>query len=171
MRLKEGVFVSSYRFRQATAADLSLLIEWQSQAHVRAWWDGPEPATTQEFEDTRVSRWIVTYRGQPFAYMQDYTVHGWPDHHFGYLPNGARGIDQFIGVADMLGCGHGPTFIKQRLGVMFAAGVPVVATDPHPDNHVAIRAYHKAGFHASGPAQDTPWGKVLPMTTKAPTPC
>ena len=96
-----------YTFRKATMADLGLLRAWQSRPHVRAWWGETEPGDTMDFEDTRVARWIVGSGGRPFAYMQDYTVRGWEDHHFFDLPKGSRGIDQFIGDPDMTGKGHG----------------------------------------------------------------
>lgn len=152
-----------YTFRKATAADLDLLQDWQHRPHVREWWESVEPGTARDFEDKRVARWIVGLAGRPFAYMQDYTVHGWEDHPFFDLPEGSRGIDQFIGERDMIGKGHGPAFIAQRLKKLFDQGVPVVATDPHPDNARAIAAYKKAGFKELRPSEDTPWGLILPM--------
>jgi len=110
-----------------------------------------------------VARWIVSYDARPFGFMQDYSVHGWENHHFAHLPKGARGIDQFIGDPDMIGVGHGPAFIRTRLQALFDAGAPVIATDPHPDNAQAIAAYKKLGFEPSGPAQETRWGLILPM--------
>lgn len=154
---------SSYSFTRVTQAELPVLREWQAQPHVREWWDGPEPGSGKELDDTRVARWVVSYAGRPFAYMQDYTVHGWDDHHFFDLPKGSRGIDQFIGEADMLGQGHGPAFIAARVKALFDAGAPVVATDPDPVNTRAIAAYRKAGFAPFGAPQDTRWGRILPM--------
>ncbi|WP_170440552.1 GNAT family N-acetyltransferase [Ruegeria sp. HKCCD8929] len=152
-----------FTFRSATVADLELLLDWQSRPHVREWWDSTEPSETKDFDDTRVARWIVGFFDQPFAYMQDYTVHGWDDHHFFDLPNGSRGIDQFIGEFDMAGKGYGPNFITQRVKKLFEEGAPVIATDPHPENVHAIAAYRKAGFKELRPAEETPWGLVLPM--------
>ena len=94
-------------------ADLDLLNAWQSQPHVSEWWDAEEPYDAEELGDCRVSRWIVDFDQSPFAYMQDYTVHGWEEHHFAHLPSGARGIDQFIGEPDMIGIGHGSAFIAE----------------------------------------------------------
>ncbi|MHA7772835.1 GNAT family N-acetyltransferase [Roseibium sp. M-1] len=154
-----------YSFRPVSPADFGLLAEWRSRPHVRDWWDTAEPFNEQKLEDLRVKRWIVSIAGIPFAYMQDYTVHGWKDHHFSGLPKGSRGIDQFIGEPHMTGKGHGPAFISARLQALFDEGVPVVATDPHPDNVRAIAAYKKSGFRAFGAPQETPWGVVLPMKT------
>ncbi len=152
-----------YVFRKVTWADLSLLLEWQSKPHVREWWDAIEPGNKKDLADPRVARWIVSVAERPFGYMQDYTVHGWKNHHFFELPQGSRGIDQFIGEPDMIGKGHGPAFIAERLQALFNAGAPVIATDPNPDNMRAISAYKKSGFRESGPPLETPWGRILPM--------
>ncbi len=153
----------NYSFRKATTADLTLLLRWQSRPHVREWWDSVEPSSEKELEDPRVARWIVSIAGRPLGYMQDYTVHGWENHHFFELPQGSRGIDQFIGEPDMIGKGHGPAFIAERMRVLFKEGAPIVATDPDPDNARAIAAYKKAGFEEAGLPRETPWGRILPM--------
>ncbi|SIO13354.1 aminoglycoside 6'-N-acetyltransferase [Parasphingorhabdus marina DSM 22363] len=155
-----------YEFGKATTADLELLLEWQAPPHVSEWWDTVEPADARDLNDPRVDCRIVSLAGRPFAYMQDYRVHGWDNHHFLALPEGTRGIDQFIGEPDLLAKGHGSGFIAQRLKALFEDGAPVVATDPHPDNSRAIAAYRKAGFSESGPPQDTPWGWILPMEVR-----
>ena len=155
-----------YKFRRVTMNDLRLLMEWQAQPHVREWWDSDEPYGEDELGDSRVSRWIVSLDGRPFAFMQDYTVHGWDDHHFAGLPEGSRGIDQYIGDPDMTGAGHGPAFIGARMQVLFDEGAPLIATDPHPENKRAISAYRKLGFEPAGPAQETRWGLILPMLAR-----
>lgn len=152
-----------YHFRKAAVEDLALLADWQANPHVRAWWDQGRPYNAQDLSDPRVARWIVETGGAPFAFMQDYTVHGWADHHFAGLPKGARGIDQFIGPAEMVGVGYGSAMIAARMRAVFAQGAPVIATDPHPDNARAIAVYSKLGFAPSGPPQDTQWGLILPM--------
>lgn len=152
-----------YDFRKATMDDLDLLMEWQSRPHVREWWDADEPYSKEELGDPRVARWIVSANNRPFAFIQDYTVHGWNDHHFARLPTGSRGIDQYIGDPEMTGLGHGSSLIAAKLQTLFDAGVPVVATDPHPDNKRAIAVYRKLGFMAFGPPQKTAWGLILPM--------
>ena len=157
-----------YRFKRVTPADLELLLNWQARPHLQPWWDGLEPADAEDLKDDRVARWIVSYNGNPFAYMQDYTVHGWEGHHFAHLPKGSRGIDQYISEADMLGKGHGSAFIGERVEQLFEDGAPVVAVDPHPDNAPAIAAYEKAGFDVFGPPADTPWGQILPMKKERP---
>lgn len=154
-----------YEFRPATMRDLDLLRGWQAAPHVNLWWGNEEPFDATELADQRVCRLIVSLEDRPFAYIQDYAVHGWEQHHFGCLPKGSRGIDQYIGEADMIGLGHGPEFIRRRMTELFTAGAPIVATDPHPDNARAIAAYRKLGFRDLGPAEQTEWGIVVPMAT------
>lgn len=160
--------LAEYVFRAAAMSDLPLLRTWQSFPHVREWWNNNEPFNEEKLRDTRVSRWIVELSGKPFAYMQDYSVHGWEDHPFGHLPAGSRGIDQYIGDPEMIGCGHGIAFIRQRMHELFAAGAPVIAVDPHPANARAIAVYSKLGFRIAGVERETPWGSILPMQAQPP---
>ncbi len=146
--------------------DLDLLKAWQALPHVRAWWDTDEPYDAAELNDPRVARWVVSIDQRRFAFMQDYSVHGWDDHHFADLPMGARGIDQYIGDPDMIGAGHGTAFIGARMHMLFDAGTPVIATDPHPDNARAISVYRKLGFVPVGSPRETQWGLILPMVAK-----
>lgn len=155
-----------YRFQKATLADLALLKAWRAQPHVREWWGEDEADVDVDLGDPRVLRCVVITGGQPFAFMQDYTVHGWPDHHFADLPEGSRGIDQYIGEPEMVGRGHGTAFLRQRVQKLFMDGAPVVATDPHPRNERAIAVYKKLGFAPTGPARETRWGLILPMIAK-----
>lgn len=150
-------------------SDLPLLRKWQSFPHVREWWNDNEPFNAEKLTDMRVSRWIVERDGKPFAYMQDYSVHGWEDHHFGYLSTGSRGLDQYIGDPAMVGGGHGTAFIRQRMNELFAAGAPALAVDPHPANGRAIAVYKKLGFEIVGVEQQTPWGSIVPMVAKHPS--
>jgi aminoglycoside 6'-N-acetyltransferase len=163
VRRAAGSGALAYDFRAVTDADLALLDGWHHQPHVREWWGAPEPFPPEDLSDPRLALMIVGLRGTEFAFMQDYDVHGWEGHHFAYLPPGARGIDQFIGVPELLGQGHGPAFIRQRVTELFAAGAPAIGTDPHPGNLRAIKAYAKAGFQVVGPEEETEWGRVIRM--------
>ncbi len=158
--------IDSYGFRKATLDDLALLKGWQSNPHVLEWWDADAPYDETDLADPRVTRWIVSSSERPFAFMQDYTVHGWQNHHFAGLPKGSRGIDQYIGEPEMVGLGHGSAFIAMRMQVLFDDGAPVIATDPHPDNERAIAVYRKLGFEPLGPTQKTRWGLILPMAAR-----
>jgi aminoglycoside 6'-N-acetyltransferase len=153
----------TYDFSPATMDDVDLLQKWQARPHVQEWWASNDSYYQEELSDPRVLRWIVSMDERPFAFMQDYTVHGWEDHHFANLPAASRGIDQYISELDMIGVGHGSAFIGARLQTLFDQGAPVVATDPHPDNKRAIAVYKKLGFEPFGPPQETHWGLILPM--------
>lgn len=157
-----------YTFTSVTPADFPLLAKWQRTQHVAEWWDDEGPPTAKELKDPRVTRHIVTHQNKPFAYMQDYSPHDWPDHHFAHLPIGSRGIDQYIGDPAMLGRGHGTAFIRSRIAQLFANGAPAIGTDPHPDNQRAIATYQKVGFTLKGSPKQTEWGLILPMTITEP---
>lgn len=165
------IAANSYSFRTVTLDDLDLLKSWQSTPHVREWWESDELYREADLADSRVARWIVSFAERPFAFMQDYTVHGWENHHFADLPKGSRGIDQYIGDPDLVGKGHGSAFIKSRMQVLFDEGAPVIATDPHPDNQRAMAVYSKLGFEPSGPPLSTEWGLILPMLAKRQAGC
>jgi aminoglycoside 6'-N-acetyltransferase len=157
-----------YRFTPVTMADLPLLEGWRQLPHVIQWWDDEPLFEAEDLANPRVVMWRVDVQGQPFAYLQDYAIHGWPDHHFAHLPAGARGLDQFIGPPAMLGCGHGQALIAQRAAALFAVGVPELSVDPHPANARAIHVYARIGFQISGPPAGSPWGEYLPMVLQPP---
>lgn len=153
-----------YRFRAVTEADLPLISEWRARPFVKAWWGEPEAEDEREkLGDPRIAMWIVERDGRPFAFAQDYDVHGWPNHPFAHLPAGSRGIDQFIGEADMLDRGHGSAFVRVHVERLFAEGAPAVGTDPHPENLRARRAYEKAGFRIASAPVETLWGRAVLM--------
>lgn len=157
-----------YHFRPAALGDLALLTAWQQHPHVARWWDDAPLFDADDLADPRVSLWVVALHGTPFAYMQDYSVHGWGAHPFAHLPSGSRGIDQFIGDPALLYQGHGRAFIAAHMRRLFAAGASVIATDPHPENDVAICVYQHLGFRIAGPPQDSEWGQMLPMLATVP---
>jgi aminoglycoside 6'-N-acetyltransferase len=95
----------SYRFRRMRGDDLPMAHCWLETPDVRRWWsdpDGEVPIDVEDLDDPHIRMWIVSHAGRAFAYLQDYDPHDWPMHHFGDLPPGSRGIDQFIGEPDML---------------------------------------------------------------------
>lgn len=157
-------FMTTYHFRAVTEADLLLLSRWRGAPHVIEWWGDPDGEDEREkLADPRIAMWIIEFAGRPFAFAQDYDVHGWTPHPFSHLPPGSRGIDQFIGEVDMLNQGHGSAFIRMHVERLLAAGAPAVGTDPNPDNARARRACEKAGFREiSGPVE-TRWGRAVLM--------
>jgi aminoglycoside 6'-N-acetyltransferase len=154
----------AYHFRKVSTADLPLLARWRATAHVIQWWGEPGvEREAEKLEDPRIAMWIVEHEGVPFAFAQDYDVHGWDPHPFSHLPPGSRGIDQYIGESDMIGLGHGSAFIRQHVQRLFGQGVPSVGTDPHPENLRAQSAYKKAGFTLVGGPVRTRWGDAVLM--------
>jgi aminoglycoside 6'-N-acetyltransferase len=126
-----------------------MLRAWLATPEVVRWWGDPAEQYAlleEDFGNPLMVMRIVAFDTQPFAYVQDYDVHTWPQAHFAHLPEGARGIDAFIGVPDMIGRGHGAAFLRERATELIAAGAPVVAIDPDASNLRARRAYAKAGF-------------------------
>ena len=161
----------AYAFRPMTAADLDMASRWLKTPDVMRWWGDPDEQLALlegDLADDRMSMWIVSYRERPFAYIQNYEPCGWGSHPFGDLPPGARGIDQFIGEPDMLNRGHGSAFIRAHIEDLFAAGAPVVGTDPDPSNDRAVRAYRNAGFEPVREALDGESERVLLMLCWAP---
>ena len=145
-----------YAFKRLTADDLALVRDWLGRPHVAEWWpDGSDEIARViaecDGEESGTIPYLVHLHDRPFAYLQCTRE-----------PSGVRGIDQFIGEADLLNRGHGSAFIRQFCDALFAWSVPAVTTDPDPVNGRAVRACEKAGFRPIGP-MDTPWGHVLPM--------
>jgi aminoglycoside 6'-N-acetyltransferase len=158
-----------YRFQPMTAHDLTLVRRWLKTTHVREWWtDAPEELTlaSDDPDDPVKEQYIVVIDDRPFAYLQCYDHSTCADNGLGPHPAGTRGIDQFIGEADLVGCGHGSAFIRAFSDRLLAAGTPRVITDPNPANARAIRAYEKAGFHKQHEV-DTPDGRALLMVRNA----
>jgi len=139
----------TYTFAPVTAEDLPLLERWLQSPDVVRWWGDPAEQAAllrEDLDNPGMTMLIVALDGWPFAYAQHYDVHTWPQPHFAHLPPGARSIDSFIGVPDMIGQGHGSAFLRLLARQLLAEGAPVVAIDPDIGNGRARRAYYKAGF-------------------------
>jgi aminoglycoside 6'-N-acetyltransferase len=157
-----------YEFRAMTADDLPLVKRWLAMPHVAEWWGEPEDQfglVTGDLTELAMDQYMVMTDNRPFAYLQCYDLAAW-NSGFGPQPQGARGIDQFIGELDMIGRGHGSAFIRNFADGLLAAGTPRILTDPSPQNLRAVRAYEKAGFHRDRMV-DTPDGPALLMVRDA----
>ena len=109
-----------------------------------------------------MAQYVVAVGGRAFAYIQCYDLNTW-NAALACSPRGSRGLDQFIGEADMLGRGHGSAFVRAFAERLLVDGTPRVVTDPDPGNVArAIQAYENAGFRRDR-LVDTPDGKVLLM--------
>ena len=156
-----------YDIRPLSRADLDLVNGWITRPHVATWWvdaqGPPELIHEDDFDEPDFRMWLVHLNERPFAYIQDYDPHLYEGHHFFDRKAPARGIDQFIGEADLINQGHGSAFIRQHRDFLIQEGAVIIVTDPDPDNHRAIRAYEKAGFQSYGHGDHPEYGKCLLM--------
>ncbi len=151
-------------FRPMSTSDLPLIRQWLETPEVARWWgraDEQYALVSGDLGHPDMDQFIVVLGEQPFAYIQCYPLSTW-NQGFGSQPSATRGIDQFIGEPDMIGCGHGSGFIRQFVDALLGRGIPRVVTDPDPDNIRAVRAYARAGFRSER-LVDTPDGRALLM--------
>ena len=156
--------IAGYNIHPATKRDLPTISSWRCRPHVTRWWGDAslEPEWIKLLEP-RIAMWIVEADARPFAFIQDYDVHGWSPHHFDPLPPGSRGLDAYIGEPEMLFGGHGSRFLRQHSDHLLSQGSPALGIDPHPDNTPAPRAFQKAGFSVPGGPVQTRWSYALLM--------
>jgi aminoglycoside 6'-N-acetyltransferase len=151
----------AYVFRPMTSGDLAMVRRWLETPEVVRWWGQPDEQyqlVSGDLDHPDMDQVIIGLDGHPFGYIQCYALSTW-NTGLGAHPPKTRGIDQFIGISDMIGRGHGSGFIRKFVDDLLKSGTPRVVTDPDPDNGRAIRAYTKAGFQserivdtADGPA-------------------
>jgi aminoglycoside 6'-N-acetyltransferase len=156
----------AYTFRPASPKDMPRLRAWLQAPEVMHWWGDPAEQLKllkEDLNEPRMVVQIVSFDGRPFAYVQDYAVHDWPQPHFERLPVGSRAIDAFVGESDMIGRGHGPAFLRLVAERLKTEGAPVVVIDPDVDNVRARRAYEKAGFRGDA-IVETGEGPAILMT-------
>lgn len=142
-----------------------MVMGWIKIPRNAAWFDDPnyDEELHDHLSDDRIDQWIVMLDNAPLAYLQDYRIHGWEDHPLGFLPPGSRGMDTCIGSEGDMARGLGPAYLRLNAERLFAAGVPALGIDPHPDNLAAIRAYQKVGF--AGTKEITSrWGPMRLMS-------
>jgi aminoglycoside 6'-N-acetyltransferase len=157
--------MAAYTFRVVERADLPMLRAWLETPAVRDWWRAPDDeiaGMAEDIEDPRMAQRIVSFEDRPFAYVQAYEAHAWPQPHLAGLEHGTQVIDTFIGVPDMLGGGHGGGYLRAYAEQLLAEGAPGVAIDPDNANHRARRAYARAGFVEVGEV-DTGSGPAVLM--------
>jgi aminoglycoside 6'-N-acetyltransferase len=151
-----------YHFRTMSEQDLPLVARWLKTPDVARWWGDPlEQLTlvTNDLGDPQMRQWIVSLEEFPFAYVQAYPAHAWPQSHLMHMPFGAEAIDVCIGEPALLNGGHGSALLRQFAQMLLQEGATAVVIDPEPDNLRARKAYEHAGFSgtqiaetADGPA-------------------
>jgi aminoglycoside 6'-N-acetyltransferase len=158
----------AYAFRDMTANDLPTIGRWLTEPHVREWWGDPAEQyalVSGDLDEPAMDQYIVSTNGRDIGYVQCYDLTAW-NSGFGEQPKGTRGIDLFIGEADMIEQGHGSALIRTFVDERLRNGAPRIVTDPDPTNTRALRAYEKAGFARVGMV-DTPDGPALLMVRNA----
>src|SRR5260370_40424401 len=102
-----------YRFRPRSAGDLPLVRNWLDVPHVAEWWHDPETFefVSSDLAHPDMAQFVVTADDRPLGYLQCYKMRDWHAG-FGPQPAGTRGVDQFIGEPEMVGCGHGSAFVR-----------------------------------------------------------
>jgi aminoglycoside 6'-N-acetyltransferase len=160
--------MARYAFREMTADDLPMIKRWLAEPHVREWWGDPVEQyalVCGDLDEPAMDQYIVSSDGRDFGYLQCYDPTAW-NSGFGEQPKGTRGIDLFIGEADMIAHGHGSAMIRAFVDERLQRGAPRVVTDPDPNNLRAVSAYENAGFTRVGMV-DTPDGPSLLMVRGA----
>jgi aminoglycoside 6'-N-acetyltransferase len=153
-----------YAFHPMSPGDLPLIRRWLESPEVVRWWGKPDEQyelVSGDLDHPDMDQFIVALSDHRFGYIQSYALGTW-NQGLGSHPSGTRGIDQFIGVSDMVGCGHGSGLIRQFSDRLLASGIPRIVTDPDPENGRAVRAYIKAGFQGDR-VVETPDGPALLM--------
>jgi aminoglycoside 6'-N-acetyltransferase len=158
-----------YSYRHMSAVDLPMIRRWLETSEVAQWWGDPNEQFALVSEDLAhpaMDQFVVALDDRAFAYLQCCDPMAWPENGFGEQPNGARGIDQFIGEPDMIGHGHGSAMIRGFVDNLLNRGTPRVLTDPDPENIRAVSAYDKAEFQKTR-LVDIPDGRALLMVGNA----
>ena len=160
-----------YTFRRFNTEDLGLVAGWLRTPEVSKWYPDADyiEDIEEQIEDNRVCQKLVSFNDTPIAYLQDYDIHGWSDHHLSFLPKGSRGLDTFIGNSNMIGLGHGTRYLELYLISLFEKGIPALGIDPNIKNQRAIRVYQKIGFQGSDEIR-TKWGHLRILSCRPDTP-
>ena len=160
--------MAQYVFRNMTADDLPMIKRWLAEPHVSQWWGDPSEQyalVSGDLDEPAMDQYIVSSGGRDFGYLQCYDLTAW-NSGFGEQPKGTRGIDLFIGEADMIEQRHGSALIRAFVEERLKGGAPRIVTDPDPKNRRALRVYEKAGFTRDRMV-DTPDGPALLMVRDA----
>jgi aminoglycoside 6'-N-acetyltransferase len=126
--------MTAYAFRPMSVTDLPTIQRWLETPHVAQWWHDPSEQfelVSGDLDHPDMAQFIVTADAREFAYLQCYNISAW-DGGFGQQPEGTRGLDQFIGEADMIGRGHGSALIRAFADQLLASGTPRSSSIPIP---------------------------------------
>jgi RimJ/RimL family protein N-acetyltransferase len=158
---REPIAEAKFTFRPLARADFPMMFRWRINPVVAQRWD-PAPATIDELEPEfgpmidgaePVNGVIVEYASTPIGFIQWYRLRDHPDYSgIDLAPEGAAGIDLFIGEDDYRYRGYGAPMLRAFLReVLFAhPDITACAIDPLVENTSAIAAYRRTGFREAG---------------------
>lgn len=151
--------------------DYALMVRWRNEPHVARWWendDDPTPTTLERIverygprtdDDADTTSCLIELEGRPIGYVQFYPWGAYEDvvRDMGFeILDGTFGIDIFIGEPDVVGLGYGSRIVDLLSRYLFAErAASRIAIVTALDNHVAQRAYERAGFRKVGEVLDT----------------
>ncbi|MEL7342042.1 MAG: GNAT family N-acetyltransferase [Bacteroidota bacterium] len=134
--------------RPASPNDLSLLLHWEEQPHVKA--AGVED-WGWETELYRNPVWreqlIAELDGRPIGYVEIYDPAREDSHYWGDVADNLMALDIWIGAVADIGKGYGTRMMEIALGKCFAPPeVSAVIIDPLQSNTRAHKFYESLGF-------------------------
>lgn len=142
--------------------DYERIVAWRNQPHVREWWDPDDPPLTLEaaIEELRAetqpsnptTACIVEVSGAPAGYLQFYPWDGEKAYleEVGIkLPDGAWGLDIFIGEVALIDQGIGSRTVRLLSDQLFSNhAATAVALMTEAENSRAQAAYARAGMRS-----------------------
>ena len=138
------------KFEELDESAYPLVEKWLRQPHVKRWWDDgdvtPEKVRTDYGPEPGIARYVLSIRPYRTTALR---AAGFFQHY--EMPDGAIGIDLFIGEPDLVNKGLGTEAVKSFSAMIFRRFRPAsIFVDPHPENKAAVRCYEKAGFTIEG---------------------
>ncbi len=141
-------------------ADMSALVRWLNEPHVKEWWDPDEPPVTLDaarkeygkltYPSSSTVACILTLAQRPVGYLQFYQWASYESEtrEVDLRPEpGWYGMDILIGGPDLIGRGIGSRAVDLLCTYLFTRyGATAVALLTEVGNVRAQRAYEKAGF-------------------------
>ncbi|HVF09919.1 MAG TPA: GNAT family N-acetyltransferase [Abditibacteriaceae bacterium] len=144
-------------FRKLKEDDVPLLHRWLNTRHVQQWYTKAD-VSLDEVRTKYLPRirgeapthaYLILLLNKPVGYIQTYRIRDYPEYSRALqVDEDAASLDLFIGEADHLHRGLGSIIIREFLQqiVWETTGASCCWIGPQVGNHIAIRAYEKAGF-------------------------
>lgn len=151
--------------------DAALLAGWLRAPHVSRWWGDPEEQIADALQSPpRGEHAIITVQGKAVGYLRWERISRADLEQAGLceIPIGAVDIDIAIGDLNFIGRGVGSAALRILLADL--ANDPSVSTImlvTSLENHVALRAFEKAGFRRLREFDDGPYGMSWVLTLNA----